>query len=496
MKKTKPLMLGLLALLTTACGSNTSIADNLIDVNFIDGTTTIKTVKVESGKTITRPSELEEKAEYDFVNWFATPSKSHKFDFTQPIIQQTNVYAGFTKYQEDIRDWYILGSGTSKVLLTSDWGKVYNEEHTLTRKTADKNEYTITLDLLKGDEFQFGGEEWVHKRGFGYFETITDDAGLSHFSSAGGLGEVTAKGSNTKVEVGGNYTFTLTTYPGDDTYNTSAPGYTEANKEIYNIGTYDTIKWVRNGDPIDVVELITDIYIKGSGITNWLDYYNANTKFTRSEDGKTYTYKNFLKANEEFLLTSRITDEDGNVTTGTIYVKYDNLNAGSKELFSGKVGGNLVAKDSGEYNFTYYIDNGVLAVTFDASVSQVAADYYLTGKYGTSNWDQVGADFAKAENKFTRDSNGIHSITFDVKKDDQFNIEALKSGAVGRGNYGESNWSQLGNYNTTFMAANTYFVAADLTGQWPNYNFKAVADGTYTFAIDEYSKIVTITASV
>ena len=74
------------------------------------------------------------------------------------------MYAGFTEYQEDTRDWYLLGSGTSKLLAASDWGKNITDDHKLT-KTSGKNEFSITLDLLKDDEFQFGGLEWIHKRG-------------------------------------------------------------------------------------------------------------------------------------------------------------------------------------------------------------------------------------------------------------------------------------------------------------------------------------------
>lgn len=46
----------------------------------------------------------------------------------------------------------------------------------------------------------------------------------------------------------GNYTFTLTTYPGEDIYEESAADYSEDNKEAFNINMYDTIDWTYNGE--------------------------------------------------------------------------------------------------------------------------------------------------------------------------------------------------------------------------------------------------------
>ncbi len=49
------------------------------------------------------------------------------------------------------------------------------------------------------------------------------------------------------VAVAGNYTFTLTTYPGEDEYETDDANYTEENKENFNINPYDVITWTYNG---------------------------------------------------------------------------------------------------------------------------------------------------------------------------------------------------------------------------------------------------------
>ena len=62
--------------------------DNTIkhDVRFLDGTNVLKTVQVVEGEKVTRPTELESKTGFEFVNWFSTPSKNHKFDFNKEIV--------------------------------------------------------------------------------------------------------------------------------------------------------------------------------------------------------------------------------------------------------------------------------------------------------------------------------------------------------------------------------------------------------------------------
>ena len=53
------------------------------------------------------------------------------------------------------------------------------------------------------------------------------------------------------MAVSGNYTFTLTTYPGEDVYDTEDSYYTEETKENFNMNPYDTITWTYNGAATD-----------------------------------------------------------------------------------------------------------------------------------------------------------------------------------------------------------------------------------------------------
>lgn len=91
------------------------------DVTFMDGETVMSTVQVEENAMVTRPTDLETKSGYDFINWYSTPTMSHIFDFEVAITEDITIYAGFSLYEEDIRDWYVVGSGTSALLNTSNW---------------------------------------------------------------------------------------------------------------------------------------------------------------------------------------------------------------------------------------------------------------------------------------------------------------------------------------------------------------------------------------
>lgn len=207
-----------------------------------DGKTVLKTIEVEKGKVVDLPKV--EKDGYEFLGWYATPQMNRKFDFKQTINEDTNVYGGFTKFVEDKREFYILGSGKSKLLAKSSWGKLINDEFKLEKQKSNKeNIYKITIDLEKGDEFQFAiNDKWQNQRGFGYLSAIEKD-GVKYFENSGGLGEVNTKKANIKVAKSGKYTFTLKTHPAEDYYDTKDEHYSEETKENYNLNPYDVISW-------------------------------------------------------------------------------------------------------------------------------------------------------------------------------------------------------------------------------------------------------------
>ena len=454
-------------------------------VTYMDGTEVLKTERVKEGE---RPEAFvpEKEGGYQFVDWFATPSKNHRYDVSAAVTQDVTVYAGFTLYKEDTRVFYLLGSGTSELLFSSNWGKVITDAHKLT-KADGKNEYSITCDLKEGDQFQFALDaDWSNKRGFGYLTALKDADGKEVFSGQGSVYDDSAKGSNIVCEYSGNYTLTLKTYPNEDYYNTSGEGYTEERKEIYNLGTYDTIEWVRNGDVLSDSITITDFYIKGAGITGWKDMYNAATKMI--EDGGVYTLSVYLKEGEEFMFTSQVTKiEDGETTvsTGSDYIKSNNLTEDSRTLIGGysEAGANMKATKSGTYTFTYDATAKTLAAVCDETKTPAACDYYLDGNFNGGNY----GDFITSPDSFklteTAAGSGVYQIeNVKLTADSELLLRAYAAGETADWNHTHTD------YQYAYLAANAAFEAASAT----NNNIKVKTEGNYDVSFDSYSKIITI----
>lgn len=328
-----------------------------------DGTTVLQTAEVKAGECVKEYTP--EKDGSIFVGWFATPQMSHKFDFTQAVTEDTSVFAGFVTYVEDTREFAIVGSGTSPVLLESSWGAVIGDAQKMTKEDSDtENRYTITLDLNEGDQFQFAMDSsWGDQRGYGYLTEIELD-GVDYFENSGSLGDTGAKRANIKCAVAGNYTFTLTTYPGEDTYETGDASYTEENKEAFNINPYDTITWTYNGAAsADAGEVETDYYIKGAVVTGWEDVYTDETRFTKEDN--LYTLKIDLTEGDEFMFTSMVTVGDTS-SVGTEYIRYTNIAGEDSESLSHVTEGggeNLIAAESGTYVFTYDPAEQILTIS-------------------------------------------------------------------------------------------------------------------------------------
>ncbi len=328
-----------------------------------DGKTVLSETEVKNGEQL--EEYIPEKDGYTFAGWFATPQMSHRFDFSQEITGDTELFAGFVSYVEDTRSFAILGSGTSPALLESNWGANIGEMQTMTKEdTEGANIYTITLDLEEGDEFQFAiNSSWNNQRGYGYLDTIAKD-GKEYFKNSGSLGDASTKRSNIKCAIAGNYTFTLTTYPGEDQYETDNSNYTEENKEAFNINPYDVISWTYNGEATsETEEKQVDYYIKGAKITDWKDVYSDETKFT--EENGIYTLTVTLEEGDEFMFTSLVTVGE-NESVGNEYIRYTNIDKDDTESLSfvtGTDNANLVAVKAGSYTFTYDPETTVLTVS-------------------------------------------------------------------------------------------------------------------------------------
>ena len=352
-----------------ACGigmvSCASSEAKTYEVKFYDDASVLKTEKVKEGEKATNWTP--EKDGFKFVDWYATPNFKFTYDF-DPVYKDTSVYALFqsTEVIQDTRAWAIVGSGTSKVLSTSGFGKTIGEEHMLTKK-ENANEFTITLDLEVGDEFQFAiNSDWADQRGGGYLDNTGKD-GTEYFEVKASHLSTNTKKCNIGVLVSGNYTLTLTTNPKDDYYDTTDPYYTEEKKESFNYNDFDKITWVRNGDVTEVVDKVYDLYVKGNLITGWAHLTDPEYKMNYDPATKTYTYTHQFYDYDEFMFYSL--NGDG-ITSGLgpVSLKYGQVDV---ENSTDKITGDK-AKDSnfqtlanGTYTFTYSLETRICVVTYD-----------------------------------------------------------------------------------------------------------------------------------
>ena len=205
-----------------------------------DGTTVLDEVSVAEGEPLTVADPTKEG--YTFEGWFVSPELNRRYDMTKNVTKDMELYAGFSEYQEDERSFYIVGAGESDIMAASNWGADFGDAYAMT-KSEDANEYTLTVDLSEGDQFQLvASSSWEDQRGFGYLATDSLD-GTFYFKSASGLGDASPKKTNIEVLKTGTYTFTLTTHPAEDYYDTEDEYYTEETKENFNLNPYDTISW-------------------------------------------------------------------------------------------------------------------------------------------------------------------------------------------------------------------------------------------------------------
>ena len=475
-------------LLLGGCGpSNTSSEplDKTFDVTFYDAETVLKTVEVKENEKVARWEPTKEG--FTFDDWYATPSFSHKFNFDTPITKDTSVFAAFQAAQvDDTRDFYIVGNGLSPVLAESNWGKVANDNHKMT-KAEGKNEYTYTVDLYKDDAFQFAiNTSWHHQRGFGYLETAKDAEGNEVFKTDGGAYQQSTKRKNIICNVPGNYTFTLTTHPADDTVE---EGAAENQKDTMNVNPFDKITWVRNGDAPDLTA-VTTYYIKGSGITKWADINSPYHQMVLNKETNEHVLSIYLRKGEEFMFraTSTIGDK---VSESPKVVKSDAIVDGtSKALFDlPENPGNIKAKADGIYTFTLVEEPTVaLKATFDADKGLVPTDYYIDGTFGATEWKDYcfNPDY-KLARKGETDTYEIKNVK--LKKDSQIILQAFKEGATERGEWGTETYNGLGSYNYTYLVGGGENFAPVGGG---NNNIKVLVEDTYTILFDIYTKTLTI----
>ena len=366
------LTLGLVA----ACGENPSDSVTSYKVTFYDGTTVITTETVEEGKKVEEFEPADKgysKEGYTFNGWFATSDFTHDWSFDTAITKDTNVYSQWQSGKQDTRQWTIAGSSSAGGPLAEiGWNGGPIAGKNILTKTEGKNEFKITLNLYKGDQFQFciqdaegnwntNDAEGGGARGGQY---LKENEYMAAPGTGLGDGQV-----NITVNESGNYTLTLTTDADDK-----------------NVGA---ITVVRNGDAPAVTIDRSDYtwYIYGNSKattttesvlsgTNWgaevdkLQYSPYEMfKISDNEADGTGTWMQTwtLAEGDEFLLAYCTLKEEGGIRAedGTMFY-YTNITEfnGDNACFkkSDGMGSNIVVVKGGTYTFT-------LTVTLDATTN-------------------------------------------------------------------------------------------------------------------------------
>lgn len=477
MKKNRILALILTAMLCLSIFSGCIGGKNSVTVTFLDGDSVLSEQKVKSGQCATEPDGVSKEG-YIFMGWYATPSYSRAFDFSAPVTEDISIWAGYAEHEVDTREYYLLGNGTSPLLFESSWGTVVTDAHKMSKSDVEtENIYTITVDLAAGDEFVFGTPGWGYKHGAGYIVNPVID-GVECFA----VGE---KLSNTVVLESGNYTFTMYTFP---KYLTAGDMDESEAYYIYNVySNFDYIEVTRNGDMLQGdMEFSTEYYIKGSGVTNWQDIYNNVTRMENTDDS--YSMSIYLTAGEQFLFTSA-NSYNGQISAGTDYVKYENLDDASVDLFN-EVSGNMEVINSGLYTFTYSSSTLTLSATFEQT-EPVKADYYLDGTFGDEE-DWSGYCFNKSyQLNNTEDSPETYTITgVHMKAGSQLVIQSFTEGAKERGEWGTESYTGIDclQYGNLYDPEGLFSPVDD-----SNNNILVTTEGDYDISLDAYTQMITIT---
>ena len=355
MKKKMRKLLGVILAIATvmmslcACG-NEPAEEEKITITFMNGETQLGQVTGTKGAVLADYAKYETVEGFDFLGWYETPTflETSKKDLaTATFDKDTTLYGSFksTNVAEDTRSWYIVGAGTSPILVASSWaGSVEDsvKEACQLKATGNAtNEFSITLDLFAGDQFQIIYDwQWTGQKGYGCFTSIDN----TQMENGGGLAGSDDK-SNVNVIMDGNYTITLTTDPDN--------------------ALQDTLVIVRNGDATgEKVEVSTEettytvsestgIVVKGSWVSDW----SENKELTREEGTNIFKITMELDAGIELYFMVYDNGADTGLGMNGTAVTDDASKALLEEAY------NIKVKDAGTYTFTVDADTMTITVT-------------------------------------------------------------------------------------------------------------------------------------
>lgn len=249
MKKRTLLLIALTAILSLSCigfAACTQKTTYTVTYYDMDQKTVLKTEKVAEGEKAQEWTP-EEKADADFLGWYATPDYVFEFDFDAAITQDTPVYSMWSTAEEDTRTWMIAGNFQGEDLKNNNWGedgRLNSDKYDFEPVAGEFNTFTLTVDLYEGDVFQFGvfrydekpggvyERVWENQKGFGLLEEPGDN-----FTDEGNYLASEVNKHDIGVAISGTYEFTMKTDVNND-----------------NIGT---ITWERLSDAPELEALFT-----------------------------------------------------------------------------------------------------------------------------------------------------------------------------------------------------------------------------------------------
>lgn len=356
MKKTFKKVLGCILATTVmmsicACGGKKDEAKETkeeIVITFMNGDDKLGEVNAIAGEKISGYEKYENIDNFEFLGWYETPTllESSKKDLSKVTFDETTTLYGSFKSKnvaEDSRKWYIVGTGTCPELAASNWAADVEDsiKESCQLKATGKatNEFSITVNLYEGDQFQVIHDwSWDGQKGFGCFTSVDE----TQMVSGGGLGGSTAT-ANVNVAMDGNYTITLTTDPDNE--------------------LQDTLTIVRNGDATAVEEKpaepettytvgeTTGITVKGSWVSDWSDI----KELTREAGTNKFTITMDLEAGIELYFMVYDNGKDTGLGMNSTAV-VDNA---SKALIEDSY--NIKVINAGTYTFT--VDADTMTVT-------------------------------------------------------------------------------------------------------------------------------------
>ncbi len=254
-------------------------------------------------------------------------------------------------------EWYIAGGGITQPLKSSAFGRALTDAHKLKATEGKTGEYSITLDLAKGDMFQIVASSWygrAHK-----FETVVSPEadGKTYFAK---------RLDNIEVKESGNYTLTLVC-------DAESP-----------LG--DKVIWTRNGDVVQELPIVYDVFMKCDA-----DGWKPSARYTAA-DGVVKLSAHFDKDDQFcFIYYDPGVDESevGSFDNPGALITNAMKGEATDKNFNATVGAfenNFVCEVAGYYSITIDFNGGTPVVDF-VGYSEAVAEYELIIKGPAYNGD-------------------------------------------------------------------------------------------------------------